>query len=128
MRDAGNDTLIGGKGEDVLIGGSGNDILVGGTEKDMFGFGSINEGVDTIKDFNVNQDVIDLRSIFNQSQYAGVTPYARYLQYMKLVQVGSNTEVRIDKDGNGGDTTLTTLAILENVTTTAIGSRNFVIS
>jgi hypothetical protein len=94
----------------------------------MFGFGSINEGVDTIKDFSVNQDVIDLRSLFNQPQYSGTTPYTRYLQYIKLVQVGSNTEVRIDTDGNGGDNTFTTLAILENVTTTAIGSRNFVIS
>jgi hypothetical protein len=124
----GKDKLFGGEGEDILVGGQGNDVLTGGTQKDMFTFGSVNDGVDTITDFNVNEDVLDLRVIFNQPQYSGATPYARYLQYVKLVQVGSNTEVRLDQDGNGGDSTFTTLATLQNVAVGAIAPRHFVIS
>lgn len=67
--ESGNDTLIGGGGIDTLIGGIGNDSLAGGAGddrltgnagKDRFVFKSKTEGLDTITDFVVVDDTIDV--------------------------------------------------------------------
>ena len=55
---AGNDILLGGNGPDVLIGGSG-DKLTGGNGPDIFVFGQ-HFGLNTITDFNVNNDAIQV--------------------------------------------------------------------
>jgi probable HAF family extracellular repeat protein len=51
-----NKLLLGGSGDDVLIAGK-NDTLIGGGGSDTFVFNP-SFGKDTIKDFNVNQDVL----------------------------------------------------------------------
>ncbi|MFD3189073.1 beta-propeller fold lactonase family protein [Sedimentitalea sp. HM32M-2] len=56
---AGNDDLNGGGGRDRLVGGSGDDSLNGGGANDVFVFETLHGG-DTIEDFNVNGDRIDL--------------------------------------------------------------------
>ncbi|MEH2373721.1 MAG: calcium-binding protein [Nostoc sp.] len=56
----GNNTLDGGNGNDILIGGNGNDILYGGDGNDVFVFNSYNEGIDTIYDFNVTNELIQV--------------------------------------------------------------------
>jgi Domain of unknown function (DUF4347)/Bacterial Ig-like domain/Putative Ig domain/RTX calcium-binding nonapeptide repeat (4 copies) len=124
----GNDRMFGENGDDILIGGNGTDTLVGGAGRDMFGYGALTEGKDTIVDFNPAEDLIDLRSIFSQSQFAGATPFVRYLKYVQLAQVGGSTEVRIDADGNGAGNTFVALATLTNVNANTLSSRNFVIS
>jgi predicted outer membrane repeat protein len=67
---AGNDTLHGGKENDVLNGGSGddflsgdlgNDTLMGGTGRDTFVF-RVEDGSNTILDFELGQDLIGLAS------------------------------------------------------------------
>ncbi|NJR39412.1 MAG: hypothetical protein HC781_12080, partial [Leptolyngbyaceae cyanobacterium CSU_1_4] len=123
----GNDRILGGDGEDILIGGSGTDTLTGGNGRDMFAFSNISEGKDAIADFNPTEDVIDLRSLFAQPQFAGATPFVRYLKYVQMTQVGASTEIKIDADGSGIGTAFTTLATLNNMSVGAIGSRNFVI-
>ena len=55
----GNDTLDGGRGNDTLTGGGGNDVLVGGAGADTFVF-KVNDGVDTIEDFEDGTDIIRL--------------------------------------------------------------------
>lgn len=55
----GNDILNGGKGNDLLIGGKGNDNLTGGKGKDRFRFAP-GDGLDTITDFTIGKDVIEL--------------------------------------------------------------------
>src|SRR5262249_36449158 len=61
-------SLSGGMGNDVLIGGP-NDILTGGAGSDTFVFNP-NFGKETVKDFNVNQDVI----AFDHTLFANATP------------------------------------------------------
>ena len=56
-----NDTLNGDAGNDVLIGGAGDDILTGGTGKDVFRF-LAKVGIDTLTDFSVTDDTIQLKA------------------------------------------------------------------
>ena len=56
----GNDILIGSQSSEILVGGQGTDTLTGGDNFDTFLFSNSSEGVDTITDFNVNQDIIQV--------------------------------------------------------------------
>ncbi|HEY8360204.1 MAG TPA: hypothetical protein VIL30_22335, partial [Ramlibacter sp.] len=67
---SGNDTLNGGGGNDTLYGGSGNDTLNGGADSDNLYGGQGNDtfvftgkSSDTIRDFNVANDTIDISAI-----------------------------------------------------------------
>lgn len=57
--NGGDDILNGGKGHDTLKGGEGSDILNGGGGPDDFIFDSL-IGIDTIKNFNLSSDKINL--------------------------------------------------------------------
>ncbi|MES9883510.1 MAG: calcium-binding protein, partial [Sedimenticola sp.] len=64
---ADSNMLFGTDGDDLLIGGAGNNILYGGSGDDIFHFDSLSdsslEAIDTIVDFNQNEDVIDLHKL-----------------------------------------------------------------
>ncbi|WP_298965654.1 cadherin-like domain-containing protein [uncultured Roseibium sp.] len=60
---AGDDVLEGGADNDVLTGGAGNDLLTGGTGQDVFAPSRDSLGTDTITDFEVGIDRIDLSAI-----------------------------------------------------------------
>ncbi|GAB2795220.1 hypothetical protein GCM10027040_22010 [Halomonas shantousis] len=65
---AGNDTLTGGAGDDILTGGAGVDSLSGGDGMDTFVFAEGDSGAtattrDTISDFVINEDTIDLSGL-----------------------------------------------------------------
>lgn len=123
----GNDRLLGNGGNDILVGGAGNDTLQGGGGNDRFVFAALNDGVDTIVDFERAQDGIDLRSILAGSQFSGSSRFVKYQQYVQLVQVGSNTEVRIDTDGSGSGRTFVPIARLQNIAATSLSSTDFVV-
>jgi len=62
----GNDTLAGAAGNDTLLGGVGNDSLVGGLGADTFRFDTLPNAAtnrDTIGDFNVLDDTIELENL-----------------------------------------------------------------
>ncbi|MBF9060105.1 hypothetical protein HKCCSP123_13035, partial [Rhodobacterales bacterium HKCCSP123] len=54
-----NDRLFGGAGSDTIDGGAGDDTLFGGLDIDTFVFGT-GHGIDVIRDFDANGDIIDL--------------------------------------------------------------------
>lgn len=69
---SGNDILLGQSGNDTLVGGAGFDTLVGGSGRDTFVFRSRNEGRDTITDFVVIDDTIQVsRAGFGGGLVAG---------------------------------------------------------
>jgi len=123
----GSDRILGNAGDDILVGGAGKDTLNGGGGKDMFVFNALNEGVDEIQSFEASQDVIDLRTIFTRSEFSGMSGFNKYQQYVQLVQVGANTEVRIDADGSRQGKDFAALASFQNLTMTSLSSTNFVI-
>jgi Ca2+-binding RTX toxin-like protein len=70
----GIDTLTGGNGNDTINGGLGNDILTGGLGNDTFVFNttlSSTTNKDTIKDFTIGQDAIQLDHAIFASLTAG---------------------------------------------------------
>ncbi len=76
--DTGNDILIGGDGEDFLVGGDGNDLLygglgdddlTGGNGADVFGYTQgINEGGDTITDFDLGDDALRFYDVLDTEE------------------------------------------------------------
>lgn len=124
---AGNDRLLGQRHDDFLVGGSGNDTLTGGSGSDTFVFKSATDGSDIITDFEVAKDMIDLQAIFAKPEFGGTTPFARFHQFIQLVQQGSDTAVKIDADGSGSNSELTTLVTLQNIAVDTVKGTNFVI-
>ena len=72
---AGNDTLIGSDSGDLIRGGAGADELSGGLGDDIFAYRATSESrgatIDTIKDFTIASDTIDLSAIDANSRTAG---------------------------------------------------------
>jgi len=120
----GKDRLVGGAGSDTLIGGSGQDVLIGGAGSDRFVYQSVAQRGDRINDFKPNVDTIDVSQIFAAPQYASSQPFIDYLQ---LRQVGANTVVRIDSDGDLGTEAFRPLVTLQNVVATRLNANNFVV-
>ncbi len=126
--DRGNDRLEGGRGNDILIGGTGLDTLVGGTGIDTFVIQTLTDELDTVLDFEVGTDLIDLRTIFAGTAFGGTSPFSRYQQFVSIAQVGNDSLINIDSDGSGLGTTITTLATLRNVTASTLTSESFIIA
>jgi large repetitive protein len=123
----GDDHLLGRSNEDILIGGSGNDTLTGGSGRDTFVFRSATEGLDTITDFEVGKDLIDLKAIFAAPAFSGSTPFARFNQFVQLVQEGADTQIRFDIDGSGAGTRFETRIVLLNTAANTMRSTSFVV-
>jgi Domain of unknown function (DUF4347)/RTX calcium-binding nonapeptide repeat (4 copies) len=119
----GGDTLIGGQGADVLIGGRGADVLFGKAGADQFVFRSVRDRGDLIRDFEVSRDVMVVSQITSRGNYGSAQPFA---DYIKLVQSGANTIVRVDGNGDaaGG---FKSLATLVGVNASSLGATNFVV-
>jgi Ca2+-binding RTX toxin-like protein len=60
LTGSGAQTILGGNGDDTLSGGAGNDTLTGGAGADHFRY-EAGFGVDTITDFDVVTDHVDVR-------------------------------------------------------------------
>ena len=97
---AGNDILTGGDGDDILIGGLGNDTLTGGAGRDTFVFteaGPANS--DTIADYVVNEDTIDLSALLDAAQIDS----ANVGNFVRVQDTGTNGLLQVNTDGAGND-------------------------
>lgn len=119
----GADVLDGGNGQDILVGGQGADCLKGGKDRDQFVFRALEDRGDRIKDFT-HQDVIVLAEIFGTGKYGSAKPIADYL---RIEQMGSNTVIRIDSDGDAGSKPFQVLATLTNTNANVLSNANFVV-
>ncbi|ENX3947001.1 retention module-containing protein [Photobacterium damselae] len=108
---AGNDILVGGQSSDILLGGAGDDILWGGDlngtgdhAKDIFKWESADLGhagsaaADTIMDFEVGIDVIDLGDALDTSHLASMNDLLHLLQLSE--QDGNAVLTLFDNDHN----------------------------
>ena len=59
----GGDLLIGFDGNDILYGGAGDDVLYGGAGEDIFVFDKNSGGENIIRDFNTQEDALDISDI-----------------------------------------------------------------
>ena len=87
--DAGNDTLFGDAGDDTLNGGAGDDVLRGGAGRDVFAFSS-GFGNDTIHDFTVGFDSIDLSGL-GISSYTDLLAATADVSGNATITIGTNT-------------------------------------
>ncbi len=93
------DVLDGGNGNDVLVGGLGEDVLLGGPGRDRFDYASRSEGGDVIRDFNPDEDIIDLSRVLSGYVPGSSDPE----QFLRLVAGttpdGDQTTLQVDFDG-----------------------------
>ena len=111
LGDDGDDTIYGGTGNDTILGGKGDDTLEGGVGEDTFAF-KASAGEDTITDFEVDNDMIDLSLIQETITYSDLT----------IAQDGSDTKITVSHDDLDDDVTI----ILEGITATDLTEDNFV--
>lgn len=88
----GANTLKGMAGNDDLNGGKGNDVLFGGSGKDSFTLNGVGAGTDTIKDFKLGEDTLDIQNLL-KSIGAPSTSKATQDHSLEFVQNGKNAEV-----------------------------------
>ncbi|MCC7037550.1 MAG: type I secretion C-terminal target domain-containing protein, partial [Alphaproteobacteria bacterium] len=125
---AGNDTLSGGIGSDFLEGGLGADRLTGGLDSDTFYWGAVNQGADTITDFQagVGGDALDFSDIL-------VGYNGNVSEFIQITQSGANTIVKVDVNGLAGPGGFVTYATLTGVTlntdeTIVLGQGNLIVT
>lgn len=104
--------LTGTPGPDIIRAGQGRDAVVGGDGSDTFVFGSLLDFFDTISDFELGHDRLDIRALMASVGASGVDPVAGgYLQTVGLPQLASPlgwtlsadyTMVLFDPDGSQG--------------------------
>lgn len=117
----GNDRLSAGAGRDVMVGGAGRDLLTGGTGTDFFTFLRFRDGIDTITDFAVAQDVIRIaRAGFGSGLTVGQLPATRFVRGAaaqdandRFIYNPTNGVLSFDADGTGPFAAVR-LAVLSN--------------
>ena len=98
----GDDSLDGGDGNDVLDGGTGADTLTGGAGQDEF---KVDAG-DTVADFDIDEDKIDLDDIYNFDTLAlwneenPTNSFSNPLQWLKSDQAGNDGLTGLDTDAD----------------------------
>lgn len=105
----GNNVLKGLGGNDVISGGKGADVITGGTGNDTFVLKTPGTGVDTIKDFTIGQDNLNVQAVLKA---VGATTVSQALQnhLLEVVQNGSSAEVRAHVQ-----TAVIKVAVVENM-------------
>ncbi len=96
----GNDVINGGAGNDTIIGGLGDNTLTGGAGADTFQYMAGNTGHDTITDFTLGTDKLDLSQLL-QGDGATASTLDDYLHF-KVTGSGSGLVSSIDVSTTAG--------------------------
>jgi large repetitive protein len=120
---AGRDSLNGGVGDDTIVGGLGSDTITTGAGRDRIVFNSLLERVDRVTDFNVNEDVVDMRAIFASLGYSGSNPISD--GYLRIISSGANTNIEVDSNGTVGGQNFDTVVTLNNVAPSSLTAANY---
>jgi|AGTN01.1.fsa_nt_gi type 1 secretion C-terminal target domain (VC_A0849 subclass) len=111
----GDNVLKGMAGNDVLSGGAhGNDVLIGGTGNDTFVLKAAGAGLDTIKDFKVGEDTLNVQALL-KSIGASSAAQAIHDHMLNVVQHGANAEVSVKVAGHD-----VKVAVVDNVDAAAL--------
>ncbi len=111
----GNNVLKGMGGNDVLFGAKGNDVLVGGDGADKFVLKMAGAGTDTIKDFKLGTDILDVHNVV-KSVGASNASEALQAHTLQVIQNGANAEVIAKAPGAEA----VKVAVVENVDAAAL--------
>ena len=128
----GNDIIDGGAGNDRILGEAGNDTIIGGSGSDTVMFQVLDgeesdnaggNGTDTWLDFHLGNtttddqaDKIDISDLL--VNYSGDGSAASLSDYLSVNSDGTDTTIRVDRDGVGGQYQSTDLVVLKGVDTT----------
>lgn len=93
------DIIQAGRGNDVIIAGAATDLLYGGPGGDKFVFNAFATSTDTIGDFVLGSDVIDLYKVFASLDYNGLDPVLDH--WLNLTVDGSGGTVFMIDPHNG---------------------------
>jgi Ca2+-binding RTX toxin-like protein len=132
---AASDNLRGGNGNDTIDGGNGADSIFGGAGNDSFIFNSANAGIDTINDFTIGGDTLQISSAgFGGAGVvgtAGVLAAARFTTgtaattaAQRFVYDNASGSLFFDIDGNGS-TAQVQIALLN--TRPALNNNSFLV-
>ena len=105
----GPDVIGGGGGDDILIGNGGDDTLTGGADADTFLYTSGGDGNDTILDYSIADDTVDLEALFDALQALENDDFddaAERLAALEYSDDGGKLKLTIN-DGTGGADTAT---------------------
>jgi VCBS repeat-containing protein len=94
----GDDQLFGGKGADTLIGGAGHDTLTGGAGADTFVWQAGDAGTDTVSDFQLGTDTLDLGALLGDAAKGSLEDLLSF----KVTGSGSNLVSTIDISTTAG--------------------------
>ncbi len=84
-----DNTLSGGDGHDSITAGVGNDTLIGGNGNDKFII-TTDITAATIQDFEIGNDVIDLRFFSNLNSFSAIIESASYSNGNTIIDLGSS--------------------------------------
>ena len=114
------DTLIGTDGDDTITGFRNRDTLTGGGGDDTFVYTSIVDAGDTITDFEVGSDKIDLAEVLDGVNFAGVDPIAD--GYVGFRSRRGNTILTFDPDGTAGTGRARSFLLVQDVDAVALNN------
>jgi len=117
------DMLTSTNSNDQIASLPGQNMVTAAGGNDTFTYKSYGGGNDIINNFAAANDRIDLSQIFTSPNYNSKTPFN---DYVKLIQMGSNTAVKINPIGDSQNT-FSTLATLNKVTATDLSASNFIV-
>ena len=113
----GIDALFGGADGDRLDGGAGDDLLTGGTEADVFVFTTATgNGIDTVTDFLLATDLIDLSAIFAATGSVVTAGNLGFFIQVTAFGDGSESLLAVDADGSIGGLSFSAVAVVNDVT------------